>query len=210
LEEVPLLQEYCKEKDIKLIAHSLLCFEKRSNPHTPSHEVLFFSSIRAAEFYLLDHTIGKEVQIAAIGEKTAEKLRKLGLEVHFVGSAAGDPPFVAQEFKTWLAGRKVLVPCSDRSNRSIASSLPKEQVDEILVYRTVLSPIKVENVDLYIFSSPSNIQAFLEMNQFPIDAKIIVWGKTSESYLNKLGLKAYHVLLTSTEEELIQFLAAKK
>jgi uroporphyrinogen-III synthase len=208
--ELPLLTEFCLTESIDLTAKSFVRFEPLQSRSTMVPDVVFFSSIRAAEFYLVHHRIESHTEIATIGVKTADKLRKLGLNVHFTGSIAGDPEQVAHEFAAWLHGRKVLIPSSDRSNRSIAIALPKEQVEELVVYQTITFLEQVTPCELYIFSSPSNLEAFLELNTIPSAAQIIAWGKTTEKALIKNGYSATWTLSTSSEEEILQILKEKK
>lgn len=209
-EELPLLTKYCTDQNIQLIPQSLVRFEEVKHTLDLFPEVLFFSSIRSAEYFLTQQAILPQTAIATIGAKTAEKLEKLGLKVDFIGSVAGHPETVAAEFSQWLNGRKVVIPCSDRSNRSIASVLPADQVLEIVVYKTILDSKKMEDCDLYIFSSPSNLEAFLLQNRIPSDSQIIAWGTTTEKALKKKGLKSNWVLSTSSEEEVIEILSTKK
>lgn len=208
--ELPLLAEFCEQHAINLLDHSLISFESVLTKYTNTPDVLFFSSIRSAEFYLAQNQISPHTAIATIGYKTAEKLKELGLKINFIGSTAGDPESVAKEFSSWLNGRKVLIPCSDRSNRSIASFLPEDQVEEIVIYRTGFTPVEISLCDMYVFSSPSNVESFLILNKLPENALVVAWGKTTEKTLNKHGIKPTLVLSTSTEEEIVNFLKTKK
>jgi uroporphyrinogen-III synthase len=205
-----LLKEFCDQHAIELIAKSLIRFELVHNEPMHETEVIFFSSIRAAEFYLAQHFISPSTEIATIGSKTADKLRELGLTVSFIGSTAGDPEKVGIEFKSWLNGRSVTIPCSDRTNRSIAYILPEDQVKELIVYKTVANPLQIPPCDLYIFSSPSNLEAFCETNSFPEKSATIAWGKTTEQALVNRGIKPIKVLSTSSEQEIVDFLQTKK
>lgn len=208
--ELPLLTEFCDQHDIALIAHSLISFELVHNQCSQEYDVLFFSSIRAAEFYLKQHHVSANTKIATIGETTAEKLRNLGLNVDFVGSTAGNPKIVADEFSSWLHGRKVLIPCSDRSNRSIANSLPDTQVEELVVYRTIANPKQITPCDVYIFSSPSNFESFMKLNVVPLNSVTMAWGITTDKAMRERGIVPEHILTNSTEEEILNYLRAKK
>ena len=207
--EIPALRKYAEQQGISLIASSQIRFEALSNKQKSPAEVIFFSSIRAAEYYLLHHEIESNVAIATIGSATATKLRELGLNPSFIGEKAGDPEAVTNEFKAWLQGRKVLIPCSTISNRSIAVSLPIEQVEELIVYKTISACSEVGSHAVYIFTSPSNFRAFRQCNTLPEHAQVIAWGKTTEKALTEAGIEPIYTLESSTEEELIAFISMK-
>ena len=52
-----------------------------------------------------------------------------------------------------------------------------------------------------------NIEYFYNLieNKFPLTAKIIAWGKTTEKYLIKKGVKVKYTLKNSSVEELIEY-----
>jgi uroporphyrinogen-III synthase len=205
-----MLKDYCERSGIQLYAHSLIDFELVSNRVQTNSQVVFFSSIRTATFFLESNRISNDMEIATIGEQTAQKLNGLGLEVDFIGSTAGDPETVASDFRHWLNGRRVLIPCSDRSNRSIATALPKNQVEELVVYKTIPASITIEPCDLYVFSSPSNVESFLLKNNLPEKSFTIAWGKTTEKALVSQQIFPDLVLKNSSEIEVIAFLEEKK
>ena len=206
-EEIPQLSSYAVQKGIRVTAVSQIRFEAVNNQPKSKTEVIFFSSIRAAEYFLKNQHIAPEVKVATIGISTAKKLSALGIQSDFIGEKAGDPEQVANDFNSWLNGRKVLIPCSASSNRSIAAVLPKTQVEELIVYRTMSDCKPVNPHALYVFTSPSNFKAFQECNQLPQAATVIAWGNTTQKALNSAGIDVVFTLETSTEEELITFLS---
>lgn len=208
--DLPLLKDYCDRSGILLQAHSLIDFELVTNSVQTTCQVVFFSSIRSATFFLESNRISNEMAIATIGEQTAQKLNLLGIEADFIGSASGDPEKVASDFRHWLNGRNVLIPCSDRSNSSIAAALPKNQVEEVVVYKTIPASMTIEPCDLYVFSSPSNVESFLQKNNLPEKSFTIAWGKTTEKAMVAKQIHPDLVLKNSSETEVIAFLADKK
>jgi uroporphyrinogen-III synthase len=206
-EEVPQLSCYAVQKGISVRAVSQIRFEAVENHPKSKTEVIFFSSIRAAEFFLKNEQIVAEAKVATIGISTAKKLSALGIQSDFIGDKAGNPDQVANDFRSWLKDRKVLIPCSDLSNRSIAAVLPEKQVEELIVYRTISACQNVGEQDVYVFTSPSNFHAFNECNTIPSNAKVIAWGKTTENALIKAGIRPAYTLESSTEEELIAVLS---
>jgi hydroxymethylbilane synthase len=205
-EEVPELSEFCTQRNIRLSARPLIRFEAVPFSVKDEFSVIFFSSIRAAQFYLKENSLNPNCAVACIGTETAEKLRKMGIECQFIGNKAGDPESVALEFKKWLGDRKVLIPCSDRSNRSIAKVLSADQFNEVIVYCTISDPAPIDTCDVYIFSSPSNVEAFFEKNVLPEGSRVISWGKTTDKALANHGIVAFLTLQSSSTKEVLTWL----
>ncbi len=205
VDELSELPAFCQENNIKLIASSLIYFEPVPFVLNSEFEVVFFSSIRAAHFFLENANVPKGVEIACIGMTTAQKLTEKGLKINFFGNKSGLPDEVALEFTEWLAERKVLIPCSIQSKRTISSHVPVNQLIEIEVYQTLSHCESIPPSDYYIFTSPSNLVSFLSCNLKP-KGEIIAWGTTTKKALLEEGLNALYTLKNSNEKELIQLI----
>ncbi len=205
-EELPLLRQYCAEQNIAFHAQSLLQFE--GVPFEVQHpfDVVFFSSIRAAEFFITQSTVG-HADIACVGQKTSQKLEDLGHTPTFVGHQSGNPSQVALDFCAYVGERRVLIPCSNISARTIAKALPAGQVEEVVVYRTIAKSIDVSAFDVYVFTSPSSVDAFLLLNEKPI-GEVIAWGDTTAARMHELGIEILKVLKTASEEELVEVISS--
>ncbi len=203
-EELPLLRQFCAEQHIAFHAQSLLQFE--GIPFAIQHpfEIVFFSSIRAAAYFLAQSAVGHAV-IACVGQKTADKLNTLGYTPTFVGHQSGNPSQVALDFCSFAGQRRTLIPCSDISARTIAKALPADQVEEVVVYRTNAKSVYVPACDVYVFTSPSSVDAFLQQNEKPL-GQIIAWGDTTAARLHELGIGVSKVLKTASEEEVVEVL----
>ncbi len=204
-EELPLLRQFCEEQNIAFRAQSLLKFE--GVPFEVQHpfDVVFFSSIRAAEFYYA-HASSSQAAIACVGQKTAQKLADLGYSPIFIGHQSGNPLQVALDFCAFVGELRVLIPCSDISAHTIAKELPEHQVEEVVVYRTMAKSVDVPDCDAYVFTSPSSVDAFLLQNDKPA-GRVIAWGETTAAYLQNIGVEVSRVLQTAGEEELVRVLA---
>ncbi len=191
-----------------IIAESLVGFEPVPFDKNSSSDVIFFSSIRAATFYLNEHpSISSTVQYACAGSDTAEKLNlNFQISCDFIAPLAGNPNESAQVFKTWLGQRHVLFPKSEQSLNSYSNNLPNHQKTEIIVYRTYSISTSIPPCDLYIFSSPSNAKAFLESNELATEATCLAWGSSTSAFLASRGIPVFHQLQTGTLKELDQFL----
>lgn len=203
--EVTELVHFCKENEIHLQAESLIQFESIPFQISETYDIVFFASIRAAEYFLKQEKINSKTKVACIGKTTAIKLSELGVNVDFIGDKAGKPSEVAQEFRKWLGKRKVLIPQSAISKRSIAEIIPKEQLLEAIVYKTISDCKIIPTCNTYIFTSPSNFDSFLTCNDIPL-GKIIAWGETARKCIESKGLVVYKTLEKADLKELIALL----
>ncbi len=203
--EIEQLINFAQEKDIELLAHSFLQFEAIPFKIESSYDAIFFGSPRAVDFFLQQEKLDSSVFIGCVGEITAQSLQDKGYTPHFIGKSAGDTSKIGLEFKEVVQDKKVLFPQSSISHRSIASLFPPDQKEEISIYKTVTYPKSIPSCDYYVFTSPSNVDGFLIENQFPLDAKIIAWGKTTCNYLLEKHQKVEHTLINSTVDELIEY-----
>jgi len=203
-DELPLLRQFCAEQHIAFHAQSLLQFEGVPFKVQRPFDVLFFSSIRAAEFFFF-HSNAGHADIACVGQKSAQKLRDLGYTPTFIGQQSGDPSQVALDFCAYVGEHRVLIPCSDISARTIAKALPASQVEEVVVYRTMEKSVDVPACDVYVFTSPSSFDAFLLQNDKP-KGQVIAWGDTTAARLHEFGIDVSIVLKTASEEEVVEVL----
>lgn len=203
IDELKVLPSYCAANELELVAQSLIRFEGIPFTVKQPNEVLFFGSIRAVHFFLAHAEIPKGVAVACIGSVTAQRMQALGIHVDFIGEKSGQPEQVATSFLAWVGQRRVLIPCSEQSNRSMATNIPTEQCEEVVVYSTVPKCSPILTCDYYVFTSPSNLHAFLVCNPKPTGT-VIAWGETTRLAMESLGLTAEITLEQSTEEELVE------
>lgn len=208
--EDPLFIEFCKRKNWNLIDKAMIRFRDLNflSPLPENYDIIFFSSKRSVDFFLAKITPEKRHIIACIGESTAKALEKWDLKPSFVGKKSGHPETVAKQFKTFVEERKVLFPQSNISNQSMQKQLVKDQVVNLIVYETFLLPSKLDiNPAILVFTSPSNVNAFLQMNKIDTQhQKIIAWGTTTADYLTQSNILPSAVLKKSSFEELVEVL----
>ena len=192
-------------------SHSFLTFSLVEFEIVHPYDVIFFGSPRAVIFFKSGESIPKGVEIGCIGDKTAELLESMGYTVSFRGKKSGEPGVVAEEFKVWLGGRRasaslsprVLFPVSDRSLKTVAGVVAESQKEEVVVYSTTVKGKLVEVSDVYVFTSPSNVEGFFLDNVIPEGSKVVAWGKSCEGALGSKGVEVDYCLENSGFEELL-------
>lgn len=210
IEELQELESFLNKISCRLIAQSLIQFELVEATFPLNYDAIFFGSKNAYRFFAQQIDLPKNVAVACIGETTRNLLEKAGVTVDFYGTHAGNPDLVAMELKQWLGDRKMLIPLSDVSNRSMSKQIPTAQCKEVIVYRTKSIATSIqEQLDWVVFTSPSNLRGFLASNEVSLTTKTIAWGKTTEKAMKSFQIHVDFVLENSSEAELIELLASK-
>lgn len=204
IEEIETLTEFCNKNQYELFSHSFLQFEPIPFKIDQSYQAIFFGSPRAVDFFLAQESISDKVFIGCIGEITANHLRIAGYEPHFTGKMSGDAAQVALDFKNQVEDKIVLFPQSSSSNRTVSSIFDPLKTIEMSIYKTILISKSIPDCDYYVFTSPSNVDGFLQENEIAQGAKVIAWGKTTEKYLKNKNITVYKVLSNSSIENLIE------
>ena len=155
----------------------------------PLTDWIFFSSSNAARHFFEKHPQLDQQKIAAIGEATAQAIRKHHA-VDFIGNAS-DITDSAYRFAESIGTQTVLFPIAADSLKHIQSALPAEQVIDLPVYTTTEKSQHVAPCDVYVFSSPSNVRSFFRSSNsaFRMDASCIAFGEATRDELNKQGIQ---------------------
>ena len=204
--EVELLNTFLESKGIDLIAHSFLKFSPLYPAIKERYDVIFFGSPRSVLFFKKQFEIPTNTAIACVGNKTAESVKSLGLEVAFSGDKRGSISEIAESFKAWCGGRKVLFPISSRSLKTVSSLFEKKKKIEVEVYDTIIVGQKIEPCTTYIFTSPSNFEGFINKNEIPHNAEVIAWGDSTRKAMERSKIRVNHVLDRPSIDKLIEIL----
>jgi uroporphyrinogen III methyltransferase / synthase len=112
--------------------------------------------------------------IAVVGPATRDKAQNVGFRVeHTAHTHIGTA--LAQELRDRVAGKRVLLPRSDRANPDLPSALQAfgAQVTEVVAYRSLrpthadqekLARVARGEADAILFFSPSAVQNFVELS----------------------------------------------
>lgn len=190
-------------KGYTLIAEPMICTEGLGyEPNSFKSGWLFFSSKQGVHhFFEKDPDTGKCL-LGAIGEGTARMLKKYG-DVSFVGKST-DTAEVAREFKAVAGKKKCWFPVGEQSVRTVQQALPASQVQDILCYRTIEKPRPVGNPDVLVFSSPSNVDAFLKANTILPVQRVVAFGKTTAAALHRHGFNQVVISKGTSDAALLE------
>ena len=201
-EIIPFIEDF-QQKEFDVIAHSFLSFETIDFEVKSSYEIIFFSSPRSVTFFKTRSSIPSHVKIACIGDKTKSILEEMGHLVSFSRKENEPLNDFANSFKEWCGDKRILFPISSISLKTISSKFSQAQIEEVEVYSTKIVSKNIEKCDVYVFTSPSNAEGFLQENTIPVNARIISWGESTSRFLHENGGRVDEELKNSCIEELL-------
>ena len=160
---------------------------------------IFFNSKNAVKFFFETRPNIGNSKLAAIGEASANLIRNFGYEVSFVGHETSTTK-TAQKFAQLAANQTVLFPQSSTSLKTIASFIKSEFCFFLDVYNTTEL---IENVDidaeLFVFTSPSNANAFFKCNRLDSGKKIVAIGDATAKAITKYNVEGVEVARKPSE-----------
>ncbi len=146
--------------------------------------------------------------LAAVGARTAERLRDVGLTVAIVPKRADAHGLVgALERSGPLRGRRVLLPLGDQARRVLPDALERRGalVTEVIAYRTVFAGVAAaeamerqllnETIDVVTWASGSAVSALVaaigpaRARACLSGSRQVVLGRTASAALARLGVR---------------------
>jgi uroporphyrinogen-III synthase len=154
---------------------------------------VFFSSKHAVRQFMQQSPDVDGCRFAAVGKATAEELRKFGKRADFIGDA-DDTRMTGKKFAAMAGSKSILFPQAKESMRTIQLQVPsKSQVIDLIVYETIKKidgfEHPSEGFDMYVFTSPSNVDTFHERHRITAQAKVVAMGDATANALRKRGVK---------------------
>jgi len=197
---------YALQQNGLLEAQALIDFEALPFDCPTNYDILFLASIRAAEFFF--RQCNTQATIACAGLETAKKVaERYQKEIAFIAQQSGLPNEEATRFNAWRKGRSVCFPSSQLSIGTYAALIPESEKIILPVYTTQFKKRHITEKDIYVFSSPSNVVAFLEHNTMPSQAKVVAWGSSTAQELVKKQISVTKVLKGQQQSELLTWLS---
>jgi len=100
----------------------------------------------------------------------------------------------------------VLFPQAKDSLRTVQQQfVNKPQVIDLPVYETITKPVEgIPDTDILLFTSPSNVEAFLEKKHVKKGQKIIAMGDATANTLKKAGIVSVYLVPSFDEIGLLQ------
>lgn len=172
------------------------------------YDFIFFNSKNAVRhFFEQMPKISNKTKFAAFGPSTAKALKQIGVDVSYIGDNS-DPVMVANNFLEMYPNRiRVFFPKAKNSLQSVSKILATvHDVVEYDVYETIAhGDLILPEADVYIFTSPSNVDAFSSsLNQ--IKSKTLAIGPSTAEALRSKGVQVNGVANRADDEGLMEIL----
>ncbi len=163
---------------------SLIDLKKLTIKELPKSDWLFFSSKHAVEFFFMQNPDIGTAKIGCMGKGTSQALREYGKRADFIGTST-DTKLVGKQFAARVGSGKVVFPIARDSMRTIQWQFAKQdRLIDLPIYATLKVPHTVaESTDVLVFTSPSNVESYLEKNQILPHQKIVAMGDSTEKTL---------------------------
>ena len=152
---------------------------------------IFFNSRNSVEyFFKLNPKLPKKTKFGVMGRGSKNTLRKFGYLADFVGEN-GDINKVGLAFSKLVSRQTVLFPRAQDSLQSIRNLLEIEtKVVDLPIYQTVVKEnINGTSADVLIFTSPSNVEAYLAKNLLEPSQQVIAIGNSTGKKFDEMGIK---------------------
>lgn len=177
----------------KVFAQSLIEIKQIPMRKFVKTDWVFFSSKNAVKHFFEQKPDVNGAKFGAVSKATADEIRKFGKRAAFIGSS-DNTRMTGKKFSAAVGNKKVLFPQAKGSMKTIQQQLKKEQVIDLVVYETIKNnsgQLPVENCQVLVFTSPSNVEAYFEKYKIPGEQKIIAMGDATSSALKKHKVKTY-------------------
>lgn len=170
-----------------------------------SSTVIFTSrnAVEAVATHLNGHQ--PEWKIFSIGTATAKTIIRTFTNSSIAGTA--NNAFALAEVILSNRVQSAVFFCGDQRREELPERLSKEGVSlkEIIVYKTVLTPKKVEeNYDAILFFSPSAVKSFFSQNTVPGDCTLFATGGTTADCIRRHSSNQLIISNASGKEALIE------
>ncbi|WP_249870959.1 uroporphyrinogen-III synthase [Oceanobacillus saliphilus] len=208
--EVPLLRISCKEEaENSQILHNL-----------HRYKWIFFTSsngvdcfIQLMEKYHLENL--QDIKFAAVGHKTEQALKDYGYVPSFIPSIYNADVMAAEFLKDFKDEGPVLLIRGNRSRDVLPTEFSKHELsfDVLEVYETSFNYdakdqlnelLKKNEIDFITFTSPSTVEAFVEMAEVIPEKHYVCIGTTTEQRALEFGFKSLITPQEFTTDSMLQ------
>jgi hydroxymethylbilane synthase len=186
------LPKALKRLGCDVTAQSLIEFKEIPYNFVPSTDWIFFSSKHAVRYFFNQNPKIGNVKMGCIGKSTSAELRNFGHRADFIGQNT-DTKMVGKQFASLVGKAKVLFPIAKESLQSVQwQFVSRENAINLNVYSTIKHPVTIDpTTQIIIFTSPSNVESFFDLNKWEANYKAIAMGEATANALERKRVKKY-------------------
>lgn len=174
------------------MVHGISFIETRKVAFTdvPQTDWIFFTSSNAVRFFFEQKPqLNSKTQFAVVGSGTEQTLKQYHKNPTFAG-INNDTKVIGKKFARVVGAGTVLFPQAKGGLRTIQQQfLIQDTIVDLPVYETVKKEnVTVEDTEILVFTSPSNVESYFEKKKINTQQKVIAIGKSTEKKLKELGV----------------------
>ncbi|MDI1355391.1 MAG: hydroxymethylbilane synthase [bacterium] len=194
-----------KRLEFEVEGKSLIEFKQIRIKELPQTDWIFFSSKHSVRYFFNQNPKVDHAKFGCIGTSTSAELRKFNRRADFIGQST-DIKLVGKQFSSKVGSGRVLFPIARGSMQSIQWQMVKrENVFNLEVYATLKNSIEVSpDHEILVFTSPSNLEAYLEKNKIHAHQKVIAMGESTGKALTKMKVRNFTMPPTFDDLGLVQ------
>ncbi len=180
---------------------------------------IMFTSSNAVNYFFeqldnLDGSLPDDYSIAAVGKKTAERVKQFGYSVSFIPSDTyGELLFTEFADHVAKAGDLVIFPRGEKVNFEPAEILDNAKIIyiPIVCYKTLKIDVSKEQTgqfksdDYILFTAPSTVNAYHNQHGQPV-AKPIALGRSTASAMNEFGWYGFVTMKKADIDTVLEYL----
>ncbi len=157
---------------------------------TPTDWVFFASGNAVDNFFKQSPELKPKTKFGVIGKSTELELKKHNRNAAFVGNIS-DTKVVGKKFAKAVGEETVLFPQAKGGLRTIQQQFADAtKLHDLVVYETVKKEnASMPEVDILVFTSPSNVESYFEKGIIKENQKVIAIGKSTEKKLREKGVE---------------------
>jgi len=190
----------------EVVNESLIQISQTRFTHTPPTKWIFFSSKNAIHYFFAQKPeLTPEVKFGVMSAVSAEYLLEFGKKADFIGEGV-DVTRIAKDFAEFIQDDTVLFPQAIDSLQTIQKQLSFTNIcHNLFVYKNTLrSDFEIQESELLVFTSPSNVRAYFEKYKLLKGQKVVAIGSTTFNQLKNYGIKTIGLPVSFDEVGLLR------
>lgn len=197
------VRSYSEIHGIEIIPQNLIQFEAAEKQTLVEADLLFFYSAKGVEYFVKVYGQDslKKYKLACLGPAAQKTLLEMGFSSTFTGN--GELKLCKKAFNAFANNKHVLFARAANSRQSLETKDSRYSHTSVIVYsNTIRTNVSIPNADIYLFTSPLNVLAYLENggNRY---ATAVAIGPTTYKSLEENSFKTIHQSETSSEKSII-------
>ncbi len=162
-------------------------------PSLPKSDWIFFNSPKSAKLFFQSYSDlnQDDYKFAGLSTGTSKEVKKWTNRVDYTGSSSLKTEEISEDFLSIVNGETVLIPCGKQTLGTLSKKAKSDKVEEVVFYDTLPNNwVAPTDFDLILFTSPSNVDAYVENHEIRPDTICLAIGEKTGKSIESHGLEA--------------------